>query len=335
VLRPLRMLELMAAERCTLAFLPNFAFQFLADRLARQPLAALDLSHVRAIVSASEPVRAANMNAFANAASAYRFPAAPCTRSTAWPRTSSASLSLAWLRAHRRRGCGLPGIRWPEAPGWKPARRGAQGAVELVSCGRCLPATTVTVVDESGAPLPDGCVGELVIRSDTLFDGYYRQPALTAEVLRDGALWSGDLGFCLSGEVYVTGRRKDLVIVGGRNIIPEDVEAVVGEHPAVRAGRAMAFGIFNERTGTEELVVVAELADAPRGVMTAAITLELRRDVAATLDVTVKHVFLHRDTLDCQEHGREAGAHRNPGETIAGAPGAGQEIGSMLDKVMG
>ncbi len=144
-------------------------------------------------------------------------------------------------------------------------------------------------------PLPDGCVGELVIRSDTLFDGYYRQPGLTAEALHDGALWSGDLGFCLDGEVYVTGRRKDLIIVGGRNIFPEDVEAVVGEHPAVRAGRAMAFGIFNERAGTEELVVVAELVDAAHAADVGAIALELRRNVAATLDVAVKHVFLHRE----------------------------------------
>lgn len=294
VLRPLRMLELMAAERCTLAFLPNFAFQFLADRLARQPLADLDLSHVRAIVSASEPVRAANMNAFANAAGARGL--------------SSGALHTLYGMAENVIGITLSGV----AAGTPPPRlwvarhslaRGARveassprgaGAVELVSCGRCLPATTVTAVDEAGDPLPDGCVGELVIRSDTLFDGYHRQPALTAAVLHDGALWSGDLGFCLDGEIYVTGRRKDLIIVGGRNIFPEDVEAVVGEHPAVRAGRAMAFGIFNERAGTEDLVVVAELADAARGADDVSIARELRRDVAATLDVTVKHIFLHR-----------------------------------------
>jgi fatty-acyl-CoA synthase len=294
VLRPLRMLELMAAERCTLAFLPNFAFQFLADRLARQPLAALDLSHVRAIVSASEPVRAANMDAFADAVTPFGL--------------SSGALHTLYGMAENVIGITLSGV----AAGTPPPRlwvarhslaRGARveasstrgaGAVELVSCGRCLPATTVTVVNETGASLPDGCVGELVIRSDTLFDGYHRQPALTAAVLRDGALWSGDLGFCLEGEVYVTGRRKDLVIVGGRNIFPEDVEAVVGEHPAVRAGRAMAFGIFNERAGTEELVVVAELAEDARGVDDGAIAQELRRDVAVALDVTVKHVFLHR-----------------------------------------
>ena len=96
-----------------------------------------------------------------------------------------------------------------------------------------------------GVLLPEGHVGELVIRSGSLFDGYYGHPELTAQVLCDGAYWSGDLGFCLDGEVYVTGRCKDLIIVGGRNIYPEDVESMVNEHPAIHRGRTVAFGLYN------------------------------------------------------------------------------------------
>lgn len=255
VLRPLRMLELMAAERCTLAYLPNFAFQFLADRLQRQRLD-LDLSHVRAIVSASEPVRAANMDALRHAGCEYGL--------------GDAALHTLYGMAENVMGitmsavaAGKPPRRlWVKAASLQrdhqvvPVAPGEPSAVELVSCGRCLPGTSVSVANANGAPLPAGWVGELVVRSDTLFAGYYNRPDLTAETLRDGALWSGDLGFCLDGEVYVTGRRKDLIIVGGRNIFPEDVEAVVNEHPAIHRGRVVAFGIVNAATGTEDLVVV-------------------------------------------------------------------------------
>ncbi|MBU1879140.1 MAG: AMP-binding protein [Chloroflexi bacterium] len=254
VLAPLRMLELMAEQRCTLAFLPNFAFQFLADRLERHPPAALDLSCVRAIVNGSEPVRAANMDALYQAGKPYGL--------------APNALHTIYGMAENVMGITLSGIGVGEPPTrlWVYGRalrrgdqvqitqRGMPGAVELVSCGRCLPQTTVTVVDADGASLPAGYIGELVIRSNSLFAGYHRQPELTAETLHDGALWSGDLGFCLDGEVYVTGRRKDLIIVGGRNIFPEDVEAVVNEHPAIHAGRAVAFGILNPAAGTEALV---------------------------------------------------------------------------------
>ena len=89
--------------------------------------------------------------------------------------------------------------------------------------------------------MPDGHVGEILIRSDSMLDGYYNRPDLTSLSLRDGWYWSGDLGFQLDRELYVTGRKKDLIIVGGKNIYPQDVEEIAFSHPAIHDGRAVAF----------------------------------------------------------------------------------------------
>src|SRR5262249_58706240 len=95
-------------------------------------------------------------------------------------------------------------------------------------------------------------------RSDSLFTGYYNRPDLTAQALRDGWYWSGDLGFAVDGELYVVGRKKDLIIVAGKNIQPQDIEEIVSSHPAIHDGRAVAFGLYNPDLGTEDIVVVAE-----------------------------------------------------------------------------
>jgi acyl-CoA synthetase (AMP-forming)/AMP-acid ligase II len=96
-----------------------------------------------------------------------------------------------------------------------------------VSSGTLVPGTEVRIVDPSGVDLADGDVGEIAIKSATMFDGYRNYPEKTAAVLRDDWYYSGDLGFCLEGHLYVIGRKKDVIIVAGNNIYPEDVETAV------------------------------------------------------------------------------------------------------------
>jgi fatty-acyl-CoA synthase len=102
-------------------------------------------------------------------------------------------------------------------------------------------------------------VGELAIRSNCMLEGYYHRPDATEKVFVDGWYLTGDYGYMASGEVYVTGRKKDLIIVGGRNIFPQDIEAAAGQVAGVHPGRAVAFGILNEDLGTEEVGLVAEV----------------------------------------------------------------------------
>src|SRR5207302_4365133 len=120
-------------------------------------------------------------------------------------------------------------------------------------------------------------------------DGYRNQEALTRRVLRHGWYWSGDYGFRLDGEIFVIGRKKDLIIVAGKNIYPEDVEAAVNGVPGVIPGRVIAFGIDDPATGTEQIAVVAE-TQVPEGEQAA-----LRRaivDAGMAVDVTIARVFL-------------------------------------------
>jgi acyl-CoA synthetase (AMP-forming)/AMP-acid ligase II len=161
----------------------------------------------------------------------------------------------------------------------------------FVSSGRCLPGAEVQIVSPSGEYLPEGGVGEILIRSDSLFDGYYNRPDLTARALQDGWYQSGDLGFCLEDEIYVVGRKNDMIIVAGKNIYPQDVEEIVSAHPALHDGRAVAFGLYNPDLGTEEIVVVAELEKEKNLKNVSAIERDLRSAIVAELGVAVRAIY--------------------------------------------
>ena len=97
--------------------------------------------------------------------------------------------------------------------------------------------------------LPDGHIGEIVLRSDCMLTGYYNRPDADREAFRDGWYLTGDYGYLSGGELFVSGRKKDMIIVGGKNIYPQDLEALSYEVPGVHGGRSVAFGVFNEETG--------------------------------------------------------------------------------------
>jgi len=134
-----------------------------------------------------------------------------------------------------------------------------QDATSLVSCGPTIPGTEARVVDQDGQLLPERWVGELAIRSNYLLSGYYRRPEL--QPFKDGWYLTGDMGYMAQGEVYIVGRAKDLIINAGKNIYPQDIEAIVSEVSGVRAGRAAAFGVTDDREGTELIALVAEVEE--------------------------------------------------------------------------
>jgi fatty-acyl-CoA synthase len=129
-------------------------------------------------------------------------------------------------------------------------------AVEHASCGRVLPGAEVVVCDEDGRPQPDDVEGEVCVRGPTVAAGYFSEPAAWGCVFRSGWLWTGDLGYLSNGELYITGRSKDLIILNGRNHHPHTIEWMVASVDGVREGNVVAFS----RPGAagEELVVVVE-----------------------------------------------------------------------------
>ena len=129
---------------------------------------------------------------------------------------------------------------------------------ERVSVGTPLSGVSVAVVDELAQPVAQGMTGSIRLKSPSLMAGYFENPEATAEVLRDGWLRTGDIGFIRDGELFVTGRSKELIIKRGRNYSPDELEGVALEAGKGRVLRAAAFGASDDREGTERIVLVLE-----------------------------------------------------------------------------
>jgi fatty-acyl-CoA synthase len=291
VMQPRTMLELMDTERCTLAWIPNFALQFLARRVRPEDRAALDLSSVRALINCSEPVRASSIDEFASAFSSQGLRPSALQSCYAMAETVFAATqsdvtgpgpARIWVDASDLRKQGTV----------RPVSSDAPGATCLVSSGRSLPNTRIRIMSDAGEDLGTGRVGEIVIHCDSMLDGYYNRPDLTEKALRDGWYWSGDLGVLSGDELYVIGRKKDLIIVAGENIYPQDVEEIVSAHKAIYDGRVVAFGHYNSNIGTEEIVVVAEVRESADLENAQIIERELRSAVKAELGVAVGLFFI-------------------------------------------
>jgi acyl-CoA synthetase (AMP-forming)/AMP-acid ligase II len=136
-------------------------------------------------------------------------------------------------------------------------------AIELVGVGRAIPESEIRIVDESGDEVPERIAGEIEVRSKSASPGYYADPDATCALWRGEWLRTGDIGYIAGGMLFVTGRKKELIIKGGHNLIPSVIEEIVSEVEAVRAGGVAAVGLWSEALQTELLCVVAETPQDP------------------------------------------------------------------------
>ncbi len=292
VMYPETMLQIISEYKSTMAWLPNFAFQFVPRRTRPNRRAQYDLSSVRALINCSEPVRASSMQEFQDAF-------AVCGLRTGVLQSCYAMaenvFAVTQSDIHRLSG---PTCVWADGRQFRrsqrivPVAEGTQGSVSFMSSGRLLPNHEIRIVSDSGAILANGDFGEILVKSDCLFEGYYNRPDLTAKAIVDGWYHTGDLGFTLEGELYVAGRMKDLIIVGGENIYPQDIEEIAASHPAIHDGRVIAMGVYNPDLGTEEIVMVAEVENQELLANALEIEREIRGRVAAGLGVTAGMIFL-------------------------------------------
>jgi acyl-CoA synthetase (AMP-forming)/AMP-acid ligase II len=130
--------------------------------------------------------------------------------------------------------------------------------LKMLSAGSAIPGTEIRIIGKNGQDLPDRQIGEIAIKSDCMLTGYYNRPDLTKKSFHDDWYMTGDLGYLSGEELFVTGRKKDLIIVGGKNIYPQDLESLASEVEGVHPGRVAAFGVFNRNSGTEDVVLIAE-----------------------------------------------------------------------------
>jgi len=292
VMHPETMLQIVSECQCTLAWMPNFAFQFVPRRTPASRWAQYDLSSVRALINCSEPVRSSSMQEFENA-----FSTIGLKRGVLQSSYAMAENVFAVTQSDIDQATG-PARIWADGPRFRsahlivPVAEGTPGAISFTSSGRLLAGNEVRIASDAGALFDPGQVGEILVKSDSLFTGYYNRPDLTAKAIVDGWYHSGDLGFYLDDELYVVGRKKDLLIVGGENLYPQDIEEIVASHPAIHDGRVVAMGVYNPDLGTEDIVVVAEVERQELLANTPEIEREIRNLVVAEIGVAVRTIFL-------------------------------------------
>lgn len=287
VMQPESMLHVVTEYKCTIAWMPNFAFQFVPRRTPTNRWAAYNLSSLRLLINCSEPVRAGSMREFQQA-----FGIGDRVLQSSY---AMAENVFAVTQSVIETG---PATIWADGQQFRSAHKiitvpeETPNAISFTSSGRLLANQQVKIFSESGELLGDGDVGEIALQSDSLFQGYYNRPDLTQQVIVDGWYLTGDLGFMLDGELYVVGRKKDLLIIGGENIYPQDIEEIVSAHPAIHDGRVIAMGVYNPSLGTEDVVVVAEVEREARLPDSAKLEQEIRGSVVAGLGVAVRTILL-------------------------------------------
>jgi len=283
---PYKLLQAVSKYRGTLTWLPNFAYNFCAQKIRNRDLEGIDLKTWRAVINCSEPMFWSSHQAFLERFRPYGL--RPETLATCYAMAENVfavtqggiespvktdfvdPLSLSSKRAAEPPGLGRQGIR-------------------MLSAGKPLHNARLRILEADGQELPERRIGEIAIRSDCMLNGYFNRPDLTHTAFLDGWYLTGDLGYLADGELYVTGRKKDLIIVGGKNIYPQDLERLAGDIPGVHPGRVVAFGIHNEDTGTEDVLIVAEV-DGENTEERQAIANEIRRKVTRNSAVALRFV---------------------------------------------
>jgi fatty-acyl-CoA synthase len=292
VMHPETMLQIITEYKCTLSWMPNFAFQFVPRRTPPSRWAEYDLSSIRALINCSEPVRSSSMIEFETAFSSIGLKSEVLQSSYAMAENVFAVTQSGLGEAT------APPRIWADGQQFRskhlivPVPQGTPGTVSFMSSGRRLPGHEVRIASDSRALPHSFSIGEILLKSDCLFTGYYNRPDLTSKTLVDGWYHTGDLGFLMDEDLYVVGRRKDLLIVGGENIYPQDIEEIVASHAAIHDGRVVAIGIYNPELGTEDIFVVAEVESAELLANAATIEREIRNLVVNGIGVAVKTVFL-------------------------------------------
>jgi 1-acyl-sn-glycerol-3-phosphate acyltransferase len=254
--RPDRWLWAIHRHRGTLTGGPNFCYEVCLRKVEDAQIEGLDLSTWRFAFNGAEPVSPETMAAFTKRFAPYGFrPEAMA------PVYGLAEGTLGVSFPPPGRGPKLDRIerdRFMRSGCAVTAPDDSADALTFVACGRPLPGHQVRVVDATGAELPEREEGHIEFSGPSATSGYYRNPEATRDLLRGEWVDTGDYGYIAEGEIYITGRVKDVIIRAGRNIYPYELEEAVGGIEGIRKGCVAVFGSRDPRTGTERVVVLAE-----------------------------------------------------------------------------
>jgi fatty-acyl-CoA synthase len=283
---PALFFQAISRERATLTWLPNFSYNFMADRVFDDDMEGVDASCLRLLVNCSEVVRPDSHEKFFTRFSKYGIRKDFLTASYAMAETTFAvtqtPLGSGAVVLDVDRGALAEGIVQPV--------KSESSKKSCMSSGKTIRDCSVNILDEKGVALPEDRVGPIAIRSVSLFGGYRNDPQKTSQVFQDGWYVTSDRGFLHNGEYYILGRGDDVIVFAGRNIFPEDIEDVVNKVKGVIPGRLVAFGMDDPKTGTQDVCVVVETTlekkDETDGLILAI------KQAAMGIDVTLARVYL-------------------------------------------
>jgi fatty-acyl-CoA synthase len=300
-MRPRRWLELMTSTRATISFSPPFGYDLCARRVRAEDVARYDLSAWRIAGIGAEPIRAELPDRFARLLAPAGFdPRAfvPCY--------GMAESSLAISFSRLRQGVVVDWIdadHLAENMRVNPAAAGASRVSGFVRCGGPLPGHEIAIRDDQGHPLPDLHVGRIKVRGPSVMSGYFGKPEQTRQALSpDGWLDTGDIGYLVDGSVVVTGRHKDMIIINGRNIWPQDIEHIAERQPELRSMDASAFFVLGPED--EEVPVVVVQCNISDPAEDRLLIQRLHREIREELGITCVIELVPRHTLPRTSSGK-------------------------------
>jgi len=299
-MRPRRWLELMSANQATIAYSPPFGYEMCARRVRPTDIASYDLSHWRVAGIGAEPILPGAPERFAELLAPAGFDARAFVPSYGM---AEASLAVSFSPI----GQGLV-VEWLDptdlADNLIATPVAAGTGTCFVHCGGVLPDHQVKICDGAGKSLPERHLGRIVIRGPSLMSGYFQQPEVTSRMLsEDGWLDTGDVGYLADdGAIVVTGRHKDMIIINGRNIWPQDIERIVERQPELRSQDASAFSAPGP--GGTEIAVVVVQCNALSAEAEATLVSRVRREVFEELGIACLIELVPRHTLPRTSSGK-------------------------------
>lgn len=262
---PERWLWAIHRHRGTVSPAPNFAYELCARKIDERSIEGLDLSSWRAALNGAEPVSPETLERFTRRFEPYGF-RPEALLPVYGLAESSVALTFPPLGRRPRVDC-IEREHFEKTGEAQSCSATDSAAVKFVSEGKPIAGHEIRVVDDNGVEVGERRQGHIQFRGPSAMQGYFRNPAATQAVMQNGWVETGDLGYVADGELYVTARLKDVIIKGGRNLYPQEIEEVASQVGGVRRGCVAAFGVPDAAMGTERLVVVAETRETRRDVL--------------------------------------------------------------------
>jgi len=254
--RPVEWMQMITRHHGTITFAPNFAFGLCVKRIGKRDLEGIDLSSLRVAGCGAEPIELATLEKFAAKFSVVGFKKKaflPCYGIA----ESTLAVTFTGLEETLKADC-VSLKRLTREGLADPVQPGSPDAATIVCCGKPFAEHAVRITNHRGEACNEGEVGEIMLYGPSVMSGYYNNRKATEEVLEDGWLHTGDLGYLRDGELYICGRVKDLIIIAGKNYYPMDIEWTASKIEGVRKGNVVAFGVQNIGGSDEHVVVCAE-----------------------------------------------------------------------------